>query len=110
MAIPNKKRDWLKRFSNIKIGSHITWGFVAGALLLMLFGNLAEDLLDNELLTFDTLIGDYIRGVVTVKLTKWAIILTHLGSPAVEFGLLLMVGGFWLYKLKNVWETAVLDI
>jgi len=110
MAIPNKKREWLKRFSNIKFGSNITWGFVAGALLLMLFGNLAGDLLDNELLTFDTIIGDYIRGLVTVQLTKWAIIFTYFGSPSVEFGILLMAGGFWFYKLKHFGETVVLAI
>jgi len=110
MAIPNNKREWLKWFSVIKFGSYITWVFVAGALLLMLFANLAEDLLDNELLTFDTIIGDYIRGFVSVPLTKWAIIFTHLGSPVVEFGLLLTAGGFWLFKLKYVWETVVLTV
>ncbi len=109
MASSNGKREWL-RLPIIKFGSYITWAFITGSLLLFLFADLAKDLLDNELLSFDIIIGDYIRGFTSVKLTKLAIILTQLGSAFIEFGLMLVIGGFWLFRLKHVRQTAILTI
>lgn len=91
-----------------KFGKHLTWGIVAGSLLLVLFANLAEDLLEQELGTFDTLVTDFIQSYATERLTSLAIVITKLGSAFVEITLLLVLGGYLIFRLKHIWETVAL--
>jgi len=91
-----------------KFGTHLTWGIVTGILFLVFFAKLVEDLLHQELGTFDAMVGDFIRSYATESLTGLAIIITQMGSFFVEISLLLVVGGYLLLRLKNIWETVVL--
>lgn len=91
-----------------KFGAHLTWGVVAGTLLLIIFAKLAGEY--RELGAFDATVGSFIRSYATEGLTKLVILITQLGSGYVEIGLLLAAGGYLLFRLKHVWETVVLFI
>ncbi|MDF9408890.1 MAG: phosphatidylglycerophosphatase B [Pelotomaculum sp. PtaB.Bin013] len=91
-----------------KFGKHLTWGIVASSLLLVLFANLAEDLLEQELGTFDASITNFVQSYATERLTSLAIVITQLGSAFVEITLLLVVGGYLIFRLKHIWETVAL--
>jgi len=85
-------------------------GLSVSVLLLAIFAKLSEDLLYQELGTFDQLVGEFIRGFATPSLTSVAIIITDLGSAYIEIGLLLLVGAFLFFRLKHTWETVLLSI
>lgn len=91
-----------------KFGAHLAWGIAAGSLLLLLFAKLAEDLLYQELGTFDVVVGDFIRSFATERLTNLAVFITQLGSAFVEISLMFVVGGYLLFRLKHIWEATVL--
>lgn len=93
-----------------KLSKSLIWGFSISVLLLAIFAKLSEDLLYNELGTFDRVIGEFIRGFATPSLTRIAIIITNLGSAYIEIGLMLVVGAFLLFRLKHTWETVLLAI
>lgn len=101
-------RSLAERPSFRRLGGHLTWGILAGALLLLIFAKLAEDVLYHELETFDTLIGGYIRSFASDGLTRVMIAVTNLGSAYVEIGLLLALGSYLLFRLKHVWDAALL--
>jgi len=88
----------------------LIWGFFISVLLLGLFAKLSEDLLEQELGTFDTIVGEFIRGFATPSLTSVAIIITYLGSAYIEIGLMFIVGAFLLFRLKHTRETVLLAI
>lgn len=93
-----------------KFSKPLILGFSISVLLLAIFAKLSEDLLYNELGTFDRVIGESIRGFATPSLTRIAIIITNLGSAYIEIGLMLVVGAFLLFRLKHSWETVLLAI
>lgn len=66
--------------------------------------------MDNELLYFDTIIGDYIRGFASEYLTRAAIIITQLGSATIEYWLMLVIGGLLFFRFKKMREAAALTI
>jgi undecaprenyl-diphosphatase len=92
------------------LGAHLTRGIIAGTLLLALFAKLAEDLLSQELGVFDTLVGSYIRSHASEGLTQLAVIITNMGSAAFEIGLLLVIGAYLYFRLKQVWEPLMLAV
>ncbi|MDK2836289.1 MAG: undecaprenyl-diphosphatase [Thermosediminibacterales bacterium] len=92
----------------VKLGLPLTGGITVGLLLLLLFVKLAEDLLYQELGTFDAVVENFIRGFTSEGLTRVAIFVTNLGSAAVEISLLLVVGGFLYFRLKHIWEPVIL--
>jgi undecaprenyl-diphosphatase len=93
-----------------KFSKSLIWGLSISVLLLALFAKLSEDLLYNELGTFDRVVGELIRGFATPSLTRVAIIITYLGSAYIEIGLMFIVGAFLLFRLKQPWETVLLSI
>lgn len=92
------------------VGANLTWGIIAGSLLLALFAKLAKDLIGQELGAFDTLVGGFIRSNASDGLTHLAVFATQMGSAAFEIGLLLVIGGYFLYHLNQVWETVMLAV
>ncbi|OPX90226.1 MAG: hypothetical protein A4E53_01112 [Pelotomaculum sp. PtaB.Bin104] len=54
-----KRMFILVRVVQGKLGIHMTWGIVAASLLLV-FSAFVEDLLEQELGTFDTVVGKFI--------------------------------------------------
>ena len=95
----------LAKFSKLLI-----WGLLISVLLLAIFAKLSEDLLYNELGTFDRVIGESIRGFATPSLTRIAIIITNIGSAYIEIGLMFVVGAFLFFRFKHTWETVLLVI
>jgi undecaprenyl-diphosphatase len=92
------------------LGGHLTWGILAGALLLLIFAKLAEDVLYQELETFDAAAGAVIRNFASDGLTRVMIFITELGSAYVEFALLVTIGGFLWVRLKHAWDTLLLVV
>ncbi|HZK55533.1 MAG TPA: phosphatase PAP2 family protein [Desulfosporosinus sp.] len=108
MTSKNAKSDSpkpLRKFSKSLIG-----GLSLSILLLALFARLSEDLLYNELGTFDRVVGELIRGFATPSLTRVAIILTNFGSAYIEIALMIVVGAFLFFRFKHTWETVLLTI
>ncbi|HBP64633.1 MAG TPA: phosphatase PAP2 family protein [Desulfosporosinus sp.] len=93
-----------------RLSKSLLWGLLISILLLALFTKLSEDLLYNELGTFDRIVGELIRGFATPSLTSVAVVITNLGSAYIEIGLTVLVGGFLWFRLKHVWETSLLAI
>ena len=93
-----------------KFSKSLIWGLSISVLLLAIFTKLSEDLLYNELGTFDRVVGELIRGFATPRLTRVAIFLTNLGSGYIEIGLMFVVGAFLLFRFKHTWETVLLVI
>jgi undecaprenyl-diphosphatase len=89
---------------------HLTWGIVAGVSLLLLFAKMVEDLLYHELGTFDTVITQYIQSSAANELTKVAILITQIGSPCFDIIVMIISGGYLLFRLKHTWEALVLAI
>lgn len=56
------------------------------------------------------MVGGYIRGPASEGLTRLAVFITQMGSAAFEIGLLLIIGGYFLFQLKQVWETVILVV
>lgn len=88
----------------------LVWGLLISFLLLAIFVKLSEDLLYNELGTFDKVVGESIRGFTSPSLTRIAIIFTNLGSAYIYVGLMFVVGAFLLFRFKHIWETVLLAI
>lgn len=93
-----------------KFSKSLIWGLLISVLLLATFAKLSEDLLYNELGTFDRVISEYIRGFATPGLTRISIIITNIGSAYIEIGLMFVVGAFLLFRFKHTWETVLLVI
>lgn len=91
-------------------GANLTWGIIAGSLLLALFAKLAGDLMAQELGAFDTLVGGFVRSPAGGELDHLAVFITQMGSAAFEIGLLLVVGGYFLFHLNHVAETVMLSV
>ncbi len=108
MTTPKKSSTFPKQLA--KFSKSLIRGSFISVLLLALFAKLSEDLLYNELETFDTVVGELIRGFATPSLTRVAIIITHLGSASIEIGLMIIVGAFLLFRLKHTRETVLLAI
>lgn len=81
-----------------KFSKSLIWGLSISILLLAIFAKLSEDLLYNELGTFDRVVGELIRGFATPELTTIAIVLTNLGSAYSELGLMLVTGAILLFR------------
>ncbi len=92
-----------------KLGSHLIWGVAAGSLLLFVFAKFVEDLLCQELGVFDSVVGDFIRSFVSGGVTNMAVTITQVGSAFVEISLMMVVGGYLLFRLKHKWEAVVLS-
>lgn len=92
------------------LGANLTWGIIAGSLLLALFAKLARDLSGQELGEFDALVGGFIRSPACDGLDCLAVLVTNIGSATFEIGLFLITGGYLLYNLKQVWETSMLAV
>ncbi len=105
-----KKTESMSSKQLAKFSKTLVWGFFISVLLLAIFAKLSEDLLDQELGTFDMIVGDLIRGFATPSLTRVAIIITDLGSAYIELSLMLIVGAFLLFRLKHQRETVLLAI
>lgn len=97
-----------KRSPFIEFLADMVWGLVAGIFLLTVFAKLAEDLLEQELGTFDTVIGDFVRSFTTPGLTKVQIGISNLGSALVEISLFLVACGILIFYLHHYWEAVVL--
>lgn len=108
MTFKNAKSDSPKPLK--KFSKSLIVGLSLSILLLALFARLSEDLLYNELGTFDRVVGELIRGFATPSLTKVAIILTDLGSAYIEIALMIVVGAFLFFRFKHTWETVLLVI
>ncbi|MDA8227086.1 MAG: phosphatase PAP2 family protein [Desulfitobacterium hafniense] len=104
----NKKPLYQSPLRNLEL--HLIFGIIAGLLLIILFAKLSEDLLCQELGSFDTVAGIFIRSYNNDSLTNVAILITQLGSAYIEIGLLLAVGSYLLFRLKHVWEAMILSI
>ena len=92
------------------MGAHLTWGIIAGSLLLALFADLAEDVMYQETGAFDTVVGSFIRSTASEGLTQLAVIVTNVGSAAFEISLLLILGIYMFFRLKQVWEPLLLAV
>lgn len=92
------------------MGAHLTWGIIAGSLLLALFADLAEDVMYQETGAFDTVVGSFIRSTASEGLTQLAVIVTNVGSAAFEISLLLILGSYMFFRLKQVWEPLLLAV
>ena len=106
---PNKN-DSVFQKQLTKFSKSLIWGLTISVLLLALFAKLSEDLLYNELGTFDRIVGEFIRAFATPSTTRLALIITNLGSAYIEIGLMLLVGAFLFFYLKHTWETILLSI
>lgn len=93
-----------------KFSIHLTWGIVAGVSLLLLFAKMVEDLLYHELGTFDTVVTQFIQSFAINELTRVAILITQIGSPSFDIIVMVIVGGYLLFRLKHTWEALVLAI
>lgn len=91
-----------------RLGKHLTWGILAGILLLLLFAKLAEDVLYQELDAFDMAVVTYLRSFASEGITKIMVFITNLGSAYVEIGVLVALGGYLFFRLKHVWDPALL--
>ncbi|MCI1696305.1 phosphatase PAP2 family protein [Aneurinibacillus aneurinilyticus] len=91
-----------------KFGAHLLWGIVAAILFLGLFTKLVEDLLFQEVATFDRVVTGFIQSFSSVPVTKGAIFITHIGSGATLVCMMLLVGSYLLFRLKHIWETVIL--
>ncbi|MDD2420898.1 MAG: phosphatase PAP2 family protein [Heliobacteriaceae bacterium] len=91
-----------------KLGRILAGGIAAGVLFLMVFAELAEGVLYDELETFDTVVGNFVRSFAGDGLTKANIFVTYLGSAYVEISVMLLVGGFLLFRWKHIGETVIL--
>lgn len=105
-----EQRSFVWRTSPDRIGANLTWGIIAGSLLLALFAKLAQDLVGQELDAFDALVGGFIRSPAGGGLDRLAVFVTNVGSATFEIGLLLITGGYLLFNLKQVWETSLLAV
>lgn len=102
-----KRMFILVRVVQSKLGIHMTWG-IAAASLLLVFSAFVEDLLEQELGTFDTVVGKFIQSYASERLTDIAIFITGLGSAYIQLALLLIIGCYLLFCLKHPRETVVL--
>jgi len=93
-----------------KFSIHLTWGIVAGVFLLILFANMVEDLLYHELGTFDKVVTQFIQSYTVNELTRVAILITQVGSPSFDIIVMVIVGGYLMFRLKQTWEALVLAI
>jgi hypothetical protein len=64
----------------------------------------------QELGAFDTLVGGFIRSPAVGGLDRLAVFITQMGSAAFEIGLLLVIGGYFLFHLNHVVETVMLSV
>lgn len=103
-------RSLTERPSFRRLGGHLTWGILAGALLLLIFAKLAEDVLYQELETFDAAAGTLIRSFANERLTSAMIFITELGSAYVELALLVTIGGYLWFRLQHAWDTLLLVV
>ncbi len=104
---PEKTKNYLHNSHVPKPGYRPVWVIAAGSLLLV-FAKLVEDLLCQELGVFDAVVGDYIRSFASSSLTSSAVVITQAGSAAAEIFLMILVGWYLMYRLKNKWEAIVL--
>lgn len=88
----------------------MTWGLVAAMGFLFIFAKVAEDLLGNELATFDTVVGNFIRGFSSPGLTKVAIAVTMLGEGGFETLVLIAAVTFFVRYLHHRSEALVLTL
>lgn len=96
--------------SQKKMGAQQTWGLIAGVSLVALFGKLSGDLGSQDLNTFDTLVGNFIRSYTSEWLTVLAVMITNMGSAAFEISLLLIAGGYMYFYMKQTREPVMLAV
>lgn len=93
-----------------KLSKPLMWGMAISVLLVGIFAKLSEDLIHNELGTFDRVVGEFIRGFTAPSVTRVEIIITNLGSAYIEISLLVIICAFLWFRLRHTWETVLLAI
>ncbi|MDD4666184.1 MAG: phosphatase PAP2 family protein [Clostridia bacterium] len=106
--INNKKSIWRKAFRSYSLRLFI--GFILGVISLLVFLELSEDLLFDELQQFDQIVTGLIRIKMSTFLTKTMIYISALGSSAMLTILGLLFFGYVLFVKKHFWDSLNIPI
>lgn len=95
----------LRKFSGLLIG-----GLLLSLTLFLLFYDLAEDMLNQELAFFDQTIADAFIAWRSPSLTSFLTFITSLGSSTVIIILSLAAVFYLLYYRKHKWDAIIFGI
>lgn len=85
-------------------------GLLLGLLSLFLFAKLSEDLLFNELPTFDQMVAQFVRSYSTGNVTAFMRFVSQLGSPLMLTLVGLGATAFFGYVRKSFWDGILIPI
>lgn len=77
-------------------------------LFIYVFVTLSEGVLENELGTFDMIVGALVRSLYSPGITEFFIFITRLGSGLIEALLCVIIACVFLFYLKEKWKASFL--
>lgn len=97
------KQEILKAFSNWLIA-----GMLIAIGLLLLFVDLAEDMINQELGMFDHTVTSFIMAVKSPQMTEIMKLITAMGSSLILIGIALLAGWYLIKIKKQSWDATML--
>lgn len=92
-----------------EFGTYLVAGSILAATALLIFADLAEDMMFNELKMFDTVVTDFFTGLRSPALTTAMKVITGFGSAGV-LAIIALVAVFFLFRRKKHYWDAVMVV
>lgn len=94
-----------------RLGLILICGSFAAVLCLWVFAEFAEELLENELAVFDTLVSAWVHGMVSPAMTLLMKIVSNAGGNWLFLGATSLAISIFLYhKQKHFWDAVIVQI
>lgn len=106
--INSNKSAWRKVFQSYSLRLFI--GFILGVISLLVFLEISEGILFDELQQFDQFVTDLVRIKMSPSLTKSMIYISALGSSVTLTSLGVLFFGYFLFIKKHFWESLNIPI